>query len=289
MDERFESTHDDQADEDVPEEGAPDDRWADDGEEHDLPPDDAHEDAAAPDFAAPADTGGIADRLRAASFGVSRRGYDRRQVDEFLARIARRIEAETSSFDPDALKRQLQQVGESTTGILTAAEETARKLRSEAAREADELKRSATEMAERLRSEAKEFAETTRENASEEARRLRMEATQKAEQALAGAETRADELLEQSLQRRRMLEARIGRLLEERAGIVARLRDLSSQLANLASSDELGSTGEHDDDLPEEFEPDDVFEDDEPGTGEDAAYDEDEEGGRRGLRRNPFA
>ena len=219
---------------------------------------------------------GIADRLRAASFGVARRGYDRRQVDEFLARIARRIEAETGSFDPDALKRQLQQVGESTTGILTAAEETARKLRSDAAREADELKRSATETAERLRREASEFAETTREKATEEARRLRMEAMQKAEQATADAERRADELLEQSLERRRVLEARVGRLLEERAGIVGRLRDLSKQLASLAESDELGRTGEHDDDLPEEFLGDDAFDREEEAsdTDERAAFDE---------------
>jgi len=281
MDEHFESEADEPADEDVA---------ADDVVEDDGPADDPLR-----DFGESPDSEGIAGRLRSARFGVARRGYDKRQVDEFLARIARRLETEASSFDPDALKRQLQQVGESTTGILTAAEEAARKLRSDAVREADELKRSATEVADRLRREASEFAQSTRERATEEARRVRMEAMQKAEQATAEAESRADDLLEQSLERRRMLEARIGRLLEERAGIVGRLRDLSKQLGSLAESDELGRTGEHDDDLPEEFDADDSFdrdEDEASGTGERDAFDAFEERGddaRRGLPHNPFA
>jgi DivIVA domain-containing protein len=255
MDERFE-TH-------------PDSEPEEDGEE--FADDDLPDFEAGDEVEPPAESGGIADRLRAASFGVARRGYDRRQVDEFLARIARRVEAESGSFDPGALKRQLEKVGQSTTGILTAAEETARNLREDAAREVEELTRGAREMAERLRAEATEFAETTRERATEEARRMRMEATQKLEEATSAAEARADEVLEQSLERRRVLDARIGRLLEQRAGIVGRIRELSQELAALATSDELGSTGEHDDDLPDELvrdEPFDHGDEHDPDTGE---------------------
>jgi DivIVA domain-containing protein len=264
MDEPFDSRADEPADEDAPEDA--------------LVEDDGRDEVASDPHALP-DAEGIVGRLRAADFGVARRGYDRRQVDEFLARIARRIEAETQSFDPDALKRQLQRVGESTTGILTAAEETARKLHSDAAQEAEELRRSATEAAERLRSEASEFAQATREQAVEEARRLTLEATQKVESATAEAERRADELLEQSLERRRVLEARIGRLLEERAGVVGRLRDLSKQLEGLVESDELGTTGQHDDDLLEELEDDDLFDQGEDGseTQEHQVFDEHDE------------
>ena len=237
-------------------------------EEHAPPP------AAEPE-AESAGLGAVVARLRSASFGVARRGYDRRQVDEFLSRLARRLEADTSGFDPDALKRQLQQVGESTTGILTAAEETARALRSDAAREADGLRRSAAEAAERLRTEATEYAQATRERAAEEARRLRMEATEKAEQAVAAAEHKAEDLLERSLEQRQLLEARITRLYDQRAGIVDRLRELSADLASLAEADadrepDLEPEDEHDDQHDQPRRPvEDFGFDDEPPRDED--------------------
>lgn len=255
----------------------------DDAEPEVEPPVDEHDEEEPVRFAPPGPAGdpeeepsGIAERLRAASFGVARRGYDRRQVDEFLARLAKRLESESSGFDADSVKRQLQQVGESTTGILTAAEETARKLRTEAAREADELRRRATEAAERLRSEAAEYAQTTRERATEEARRLHMEAANKAEQAVSTAEHRADELLERSLEQRRVLEARIGRMVEQRAAITERVRRLSDELARLA---EPGEDAELDlDDEPEEEPEEQITGDRDFGFGdtdETAAYEPD--------------
>ncbi len=169
------------------------------------------------------DAAGVLEQLRSASFATGRRGYDRRQVDEFLSRIARRIEVESSAFDPDVVKRRLQEVGESTAGILTAAEETARKLQTDASSEA-----------ERLRSEARQFAETAREKATEETQRLRTETTRRSEEIMGAAETRAEELLEQSLERRRVLDATIERLVDRRAQISNRLRDLSAELRDIA-------------------------------------------------------
>jgi DivIVA domain-containing protein len=202
---------------------------------------DGHEDEAAPDQQPEAtaklegdETRSIVDRIRSASFGTARRGYDRRQVDDFLARVVHRLESEPVAFDPDIVKRRLEEVGESTTGILTAAEETARKLQGEASADAQRLREAATEAAEQLRSEAKEFAEATREKASEEARRLRMDATRKAEEIIGSAEARAEELLERSLERRTVLDANIERLLDRRAEIADRLRELAAELQGLA-------------------------------------------------------
>jgi DivIVA domain-containing protein len=183
------------------------------------------------------ETTGVLERLRSASFATARRGYDRRQVDEFLLRITRLLESESRAFDPEVVKRRLQEVGESTTGILTAAEETARKLQTDASAEADRLHRTAAEAAEQVRSEAREFAETTRESATEDARRLRMEATRKAEEIVSSAEARVEELLERSLERRQVLDASIERLLDRRVEVADRLRDLSGELRRLADDE----------------------------------------------------
>jgi len=224
----------------------------------------------------------VIERIRSASFATARRGYDRRQVDEFLSRLARRLESESSGFDPDSVKRRLQEVGESTTGILTAAEETARKLQANASTEAERLRRTAGETAEHMRSEAREFAESTRERATEEGRRLRVEATRKAEEVVSAAEARAEELLERSLERRRVLDATINRLLDRRAEIADRVREMADELRALADDDaETDRDVEPSEDLedsarPRRDVPDFGF-DDETSDHADPEYDRDRE------------
>src|SRR5437762_13609497 len=76
----------------------------------------------------------LAERVRAASFKVGRRGYDRDEVDTFLAWLADELRgAELASVvpgdDPEAMRKELERVGESTAEILRAAEQTSRELR----------------------------------------------------------------------------------------------------------------------------------------------------------------
>ena len=86
----------------------------------------------------------LAERVRGASFKVARRGYDRGEVDTFLAWLADQLRgAELApagpTGDPDAMRRELERVGESTAEILRAAEQTARELRGGAQRDADSV------------------------------------------------------------------------------------------------------------------------------------------------------
>ena len=77
------------------------------------------------------------DRIRNATFPSSRRGYDKHEVEKFLARLADWLE--TGGGDEsrsDTVKRELERVGERTGAILAQAEESAQQIRSEAEAEA---------------------------------------------------------------------------------------------------------------------------------------------------------
>ena len=77
------------------------------------------------------------DRIRNATFPSSRRGYDKHEVEKFLARLADWLE--TGGGDEsrsDAVKRELEKVGQRTGAILAQAEESAQQIRAEAEEEA---------------------------------------------------------------------------------------------------------------------------------------------------------
>src|SRR3954469_7423584 len=77
------------------------------------------------------------DRIRNATFPSSRRGYDRHEVEKFLGRLADWLE--TGGGDEsrsDAVKRELERVGQRTGSILAQAEESAEQIRAEAEEEA---------------------------------------------------------------------------------------------------------------------------------------------------------
>src|SRR6266516_4812952 len=199
----------------------------------------------------------LAERVRATSFKRARRGYDRREVDEFLARLANDLRSAelgpvvAGEGDPDALRRELERVGESTASILRAAEQTARELRGGAKRDAEELRRNTSAEAETLARDAEEAATSLREAAEEEARRLRLQASEQAEQAMRSAEARADSLVADAVQRRRLLESRIERLLERREALLEELERLSGELQEVASAEEEDADADVADELEE--------------------------------------
>jgi DivIVA domain-containing protein len=148
------------------------------------------------------------DRIRKATFPTARRGYDKREVERFLARLADWLEtgseAEPSS---DAVRRELEKVGQRTGAILAQAEESAQQIRAEAETEAKQT-RSA--------------AEATRA----EAHSLR-------EKALAEAEESAQEVLAEANRRRQDTEALIEELAARRDEILADVQSLTEQLKGL--------------------------------------------------------
>jgi DivIVA domain-containing protein len=191
----------------------------------------------------------LAERVRAASFRVARRGYDRDEVDAFLAWLADELRAAEvggagADVDPDAVRRELERVGESTAAILRAAEQTARELRGAAKRDADHQLASARGEAESVRSQAEEFAATAREEAAEEARRVRLESDQRATEAVREAEERAESIVEGVLERRRALTARVDELVERRDAILAEVGRLADELRAIGEADVVEAEAE---------------------------------------------
>jgi DivIVA domain-containing protein len=109
------------------------------------------------------------DRIRGATFPIGRRGYEKREVDRFLNRLADWLE--TGGGDQsraELLRRDLERIGQQTGKILTDAHDVAERLRSEAERETH-----------RIVEEAQEHAAHVIEQAKAEAKRIVDEAGQR--------------------------------------------------------------------------------------------------------------
>ena len=99
------------------------------------------------------------DRIRNATFPSSRRGYDKHEVEMFLCRLADWLE--TGGGDEsrsDAVKKELEKVGQRTGAILSQAEESAQQIRAEAEEEARVTINSANLQSTETRTETENYA-----------------------------------------------------------------------------------------------------------------------------------
>jgi DivIVA domain-containing protein len=147
-----------------------------------------------------------ADQIRRREFVAARRGYDPRQVRDFLEHVADQVQqleamlrearleagagmraARGSRADPyDELARRL-------ATLLRAADEEAERIRREAREEAERMLAEARADADRIRTDAQSRAEEIRAEAEAALR----EAREQADRTLAGLATKRDELVEQ--------------------------------------------------------------------------------------------
>jgi len=124
------------------------------------------------------------DRIRSATFPVARRGYDKREVDRFLSRLADWLE--TGGADQtraETVRRDLERVGQQTGKILTEAHDAGDQIRAEAERDAARLAERARAQAEETREAAERYAGETRAGADEYAETTRSAADEHADQA----------------------------------------------------------------------------------------------------------
>jgi DivIVA domain-containing protein len=125
------------------------------------------------------------DRLRTPGFAVARRGYDRHEVDRFLAALVDWLETDAArEIGHLAVTRKLELVGKSTTHILLAAEQEAEEMLRQVEADIAELHAEAQAAARDIRRAADEYAEHVREGAEREARHTREEATADASQTI---------------------------------------------------------------------------------------------------------
>jgi DivIVA domain-containing protein len=110
-------------------------------------------------------------RIRTATFPLGRRGYEQREVDQFLVGIADWLESgaldEAGSY---AVQKKLERAGETAGRMLGAAEQ-----------ESEQLLQEAREEAKRLVAEANSTARAALDSAREKARRTVAEGDQRRE------------------------------------------------------------------------------------------------------------
>ena len=115
------------------------------------------------------------DRIRSATFPVARRGYEKREVDRFLNRLAEWLE--TGGGDQtraELVRRELERIGQQTGKILTEAHDLGEQLYAEAEREAQRIVEEAQERAAQTIAEAKAEAKRIVDEANQ--RRAEIEA-----------------------------------------------------------------------------------------------------------------
>jgi V/A-type H+-transporting ATPase subunit G/H len=206
------------------------------------------------------------DRIRNATFPTSRRGYDKQEVEKFLARLADWLE--TGAGDEsrsDTVKRELERVGERTGAILAQAEESAQQIRGEAeslAREAidegnaqaDQARKEADAYAKDTRSEADAYAKETRKTADADAAEVRAEADADAQDTIADAQAQARRIVDEGTRRREDIEAVIADLVRRRDEVLDDTEELGGKLS-AAVGEHRPLQGSDPFDLPSELDP----------------------------------
>src|SRR3954453_2610301 len=196
------------------------------------------------------------DRIRNATFPSARRGYDKQEVEKFLGRLADWLETggggqarpgggdETRS---DAVKRELERVGQPTGAILAQAEESAQQIRAEAEEDARGTVNTANLQATETRTAADNYATETKVSAEREAR-----------EAIDAAQAEARRIVEDAEQRREDMEALLGDLLRPPADVMADTEELSRKLS--AAVEQHRAAGFEPPEPPEQLDDDEELE-----------------------------
>jgi DivIVA domain-containing protein len=186
--------------------------------------------------------------LREADFPLALRGYSRSEVDRFLGETAEWVEQLVlRGADATVVQQELSRVGEQTADILSAAEDTARRMRAEAAGEVEATRAGVRDQAARTRAEAESYAETTRAEADrhvetarreleEELRRRHVEAAAKVDGMVSDAAAKANEIVDEALRRRDRLNAATEQLKRTRHEILDDAGSLADELAQIVAT-----------------------------------------------------
>jgi vacuolar-type H+-ATPase subunit H len=168
-------------------------------------------------------------------------------VDRFLLSLAEWLE--TGGADQgrsDAVRRELERVGEETSKVLTEAHDVAERLRLQAEREVEGLTEGAQAQADRTRAEADKIlaeAESVAETAAQKLRtdadayatRTRTDADREADETLSKARADAKRVVEEANARKQDIESVIADLEARRDEVLESLERLSSELSGTAT------------------------------------------------------
>jgi DivIVA domain-containing protein len=228
------------------------------------------------------------ERIRTATFTLTRRGYDKREVERFLSQIADWLE--TGGGDEartDVVKRELERVGQRTASILSSAEDSAEQIRTEAEEKAAQLtervraesarvrkgadeyssktrtgadeyagktRKAADEYSAKTRKAADAYADQTRQVADQDARKARAEAEQESRETIAAGQAKAQRIVDEGVSRRRDVEAVIADLVDRRDSVIKEANRLADELRAVSAGHTPGA-GEDPFDEPRELDP----------------------------------
>jgi DivIVA domain-containing protein len=198
------------------------------------------------------------ERIRNATFPLSVRGYDRTQVDAFLAELADWLETGGGggAAAAEAVRNELERVGEQTASILTEAHRAGEEIRGDASAGVRQQLLDANQTSENVREQAAEYAADTRDEADAYARKVRGEAdayasrtTAEIESELAedrdAAKKESERLIADANKRKADIESVIGDLEQRRDAVLAELDRLASGITGTAT-EHRGSDGKSD-------------------------------------------
>jgi DivIVA domain-containing protein len=135
------------------------------------------------------------EQLRDVRFSTGFGGYNRKQVDDHLARVNRILaELQITASPESAIRHALAQVSEETRSLIEGAQRTAEEITARAKSDADERLERAAQQAQEQKDAAAQEASQLREAASEEAKQVREAAAREAAEVREAAEARVREL-----------------------------------------------------------------------------------------------
>lgn len=165
------------------------------------------------------------EQLRVSGFTMTRRGYDKREVDRFLDELADWMETDAANeLGDQAVQRKLELVGKSTAHILLTTEKESQELRRTTQAECDELHAKADAAAKETRRQADEYSANLRAKTEEEARKAKEAATEQARRTV-----------EEGDRRRAAADAVVAELKAQRDDTVAELERLRGELLSVIS------------------------------------------------------
>jgi DivIVA domain-containing protein len=171
------------------------------------------------------------EKIRNATFTLTRRGYDRREVDSYLSKLADWLEGGgADQVHADTIKHELDLIGKKTSKILTAAQEAAEGMRADAKHEAREIVEDARLSIESTRRTAEDYAQKAREEAEGIAGKARQEAEGHATRIRQEAEAHSSRLRQES-------DAYATKVRDEADGYAKRVRDDADSHASKATSE----------------------------------------------------
>src|SRR5215213_6035444 len=138
------------------------------------------------------------EQLRVSGFTMTRRGYDKREVDRFLDSLAEWLETDAANeLGDQAVQRKLELVGKSTAHILLTTEKESQELKRTVQAECDDVRQKADAAAKDTRRQADEYSSNTRTKADEYSANLRAKTEEEAERTKAAAVEKARKTVEE--------------------------------------------------------------------------------------------